>query len=137
MSICQTGLVNEKTRHIQLQRLSMACFSVYLRFRFPFPCGWYGLALPRWLVGLFMCLDNFNTSMRLMNCSLYYSPIKMRYFNGSRRALRVGAFPKNPTRRWRYQNKTIVLFFMDSSMAQWADRPLILTGILIHRPGLL
>ncbi len=70
MSICQTGLVNEKTRHIQLQRLSVACFSVYLRFRFPFPCGWYGRALPRWLVGLFMCLDNFNTSMRLINCSL-------------------------------------------------------------------
>ena len=23
---------------------------------------------------------------------------------------------KNPTRRWRYQNKTIVLFLMDSSM---------------------
>ena len=46
----------------------------------------------------------------------YYSPIKIRYFNGNRRALRVGAFPKNPTRRWRYQNKTIVLFFMDSSI---------------------
>ena len=30
MSICQTGLVNEKTRHIQLQGLGMACFSVYL-----------------------------------------------------------------------------------------------------------
>ena len=42
--------------------------------------------------------------------------IKIRYFNGHRRALRVGAFPKNPTRRWRYQNKTIVLFFMDPSM---------------------
>ena len=42
--------------------------------------------------------------------------IKIRYFNGNRRALRVGAFPKNPTRRWRYQNKTIVLFFMDPSM---------------------
>ena len=46
----------------------------------------------------------------------YYSPMKIRYFNGNRRALRVGAFPKNPTRRWRYQNKTIVLFLMDSSM---------------------
>ena len=40
----------------------------------------------------------------------YYSPIKIRYFNGNRRALRVGASHKNPTRRWRYQNKTIVLF---------------------------
>ena len=46
----------------------------------------------------------------------YYSPIKIRYFNGNRRALRVGASPKNPTRRWRYKNKTIVLFFMDSSI---------------------
>ena len=44
----------------------------------------------------------------------YYSPIKIRYFNGNRRALRVGAFPKNPTRRWRYQNKTIVLFLRKS-----------------------
>ena len=42
--------------------------------------------------------------------------IKIRYFHGNRRALRVGASHKNPTRRWRYQNKTIVLFFMDSSM---------------------
>ena len=40
----------------------------------------------------------------------YYSPIKIKYFNGNRRALRVGASHKNPTRRWRYQNKTIVLF---------------------------
>ena len=47
MNICQTGLVNEKTRHIQLQRLGMACFSDY--FRFPFPRGWYGRALPCWL----------------------------------------------------------------------------------------
>ena len=30
--------------------------------------------------------------------------------------MRVGASHKNPTRRWRYKNKTIVLFFMDSSM---------------------
>ena len=42
--------------------------------------------------------------------------ITIREFHGNRRALRVGAFPKNPTRRWRYQNKTIVLFFMDSSI---------------------
>ena len=49
----------------------------------------------------------------------YYSPIKMRYFNGSRRALRVGASHKNPTRRWRYKNKTIVLFLMDSSIRTW------------------
>ena len=42
--------------------------------------------------------------------------IKIRYFNGNRRALRVGASHKNPTRRWRYQNKTIVLFLMDSSI---------------------
>ena len=48
--------------------------------------------------------------------------IKIRYFNGNRRALRVGAFPKNPTRRWRYQNKTIVLFFMDSSMRYLCHR---------------
>ena len=41
--------------------------------------------------------------------------------NGNRRAMRVGAFPKNPTRRWRYQNKTIVLFFMDSSMKHGED----------------
>ena len=45
----------------------------------------------------------------------YSTPIKIGYFNGNRRALRVGAFPKNPTRRWRYKNKTIVLLFMDSS----------------------
>ena len=30
--------------------------------------------------------------------------------------MRVGASHKNPTRRWRYKNKTIVLFLMDSSM---------------------
>ena len=30
--------------------------------------------------------------------------------------MRVGASHKDPTRRWRYQNKTIVLFLMDSSM---------------------
>ena len=48
--------------------------------------------------------------------------IKIRYFHGNRRALRVGAFPKNPTRRWRYQNKTIVLFFMDSSMIRKRKR---------------
>ena len=46
----------------------------------------------------------------------YYSPIKIRYFNGNRRASRVGASHKNPTRRWRYKNKTIVLFLMDSSI---------------------
>ena len=43
-------------------------------------------------------------------CLSYYSPIKIRYFHGNRRALRIGASHKNPTRRWRYQNKTIVLF---------------------------
>ena len=31
--------------------------------------------------------------------------------------MRVGASHKNPTRRWRYKNKTIVLFFMDSSIS--------------------
>ena len=46
----------------------------------------------------------------------YYSPIKIRYFNGNRRALRVSASHKNPTRRWRYKNKTIVLLLMDSSI---------------------
>ena len=76
-------------------------------------------------------------SLGLQGLPLCSVRIKIRYFHGNRRALRVGVSHKNPTRRWRYQNKTIVLFFMDSSMAQWADRPLILTGILIHRPGLL
>ena len=33
------------------------------------------------------------------------------------------ASPKNPTRRWRYQNKTIVLFFMDSSIKRPASGP--------------
>ena len=70
MSICQTGLVNEKTRHIQLQGLGMACFFAYLRFRLPLPYGWYGFALPRWLIGLFIYLDSFKTSMILTNCSL-------------------------------------------------------------------
>ena len=58
MSICQIGSYNEKTRCIQLQRLSMACFSVYLRFRFPF-----SFTFP-WgrLAELFVCLDSFNTS---------------------------------------------------------------------------
>ena len=36
----------------------------YLRFRSSFPYGWYGLALPRWLVGLLRCLDSFKASMR-------------------------------------------------------------------------
>ena len=31
-----------------------------------------------------------------------------------RRALRAGASHKHPTRRWRYKNKTMALFFMDS-----------------------
>ena len=41
------GIDQRKTRHIQLQRLDMACFSDY--FRFPVPRGWYGRALPCWL----------------------------------------------------------------------------------------
>ena len=32
--------------------------------------------------------------------------------------MRVGASHKNPTRPWRYKNKTIVLFFMDSSISK-------------------
>ena len=36
--------------------------------------------------------------------------------------MRVGASHKNPTRRWRYKNKTIVLFLMDS----------IISGQLAH-----
>ena len=31
--------------------------------------------------------------------------------------MRVGTSHKNPTRRWRYKNKTIVLFLMDSSIS--------------------
>ena len=34
--------------------------------------------------------------------------------------MRVGASHKNPTRRWRYKNKTIVLFLMDSSIIMFA-----------------
>ena len=64
--------------------------------------------------------------------------IKIRYFNGNRRALRVSASHKNPTRRWRYQNKTIALFFMDSSMepAQWLQKSAVSPqNLLIPPPG--
>ena len=36
--------------------------------------------------------------------------------------MRVGASHKNPTRRWRYKNKTIVLFFMDSSIIYFSGK---------------
>ena len=77
MSICQTGLVNKKTRHIQLQRLSMACFSVYLRFRSPsrflfrgvgwlnFSCAWTALIL------LLYTLYLFGYSYIIENVKLY------------------------------------------------------------------
>ena len=55
--------------------------------------------------------------------------IKIRYFHGNRRALRVGVSYKNPTRRWRYQNKTIVLFFMDSSMIARSTSGFYETGV--------
>lgn len=46
--ICQTGLLNEKTRHIQLQRLGVVCFfyfcflipSLYRRYDLPYYVGW-------------------------------------------------------------------------------------------------
>ena len=40
----------------------------YLRFLFPLP--WVILPLPRWLIGLFMCLDSFSTSIRFVNYSM-------------------------------------------------------------------
>ena len=39
-------------------------------FRFLFPLPWVILPLPRWLIGLFMCLDSFSTSIRFANCSM-------------------------------------------------------------------
>ena len=58
--------------------------------------------------------------------------IKIRYFNGNRRALRVGASHKNPTRRWRYKNKTIVLFLMDSSITAFSALGTHADGELPH-----
>ena len=64
MRICQAELVNEKTRHIQLQGLGMAYFSAY--FRFPFPCGWYGLASPvGWAFQALGQLQNINETDKL------------------------------------------------------------------------
>ena len=37
-------------------------------FRFPLP--WVMVVFPRWLMGLFMCLDSFSTSIKLTNCSI-------------------------------------------------------------------
>jgi len=31
---------------------------------------WVILPLPRWLIGLFMCLDSFSTSIRFVNYSM-------------------------------------------------------------------
>ena len=74
---------------------------------------------------------------RSPSCLSYYSPIKIRYFNGNRRALRVGASHKNPTRRWRYKNKTLVLFLMDSSIIRKPDRKLSKLSIVRRASGFL
>jgi len=37
-------------------------------FRLPLP--WVMVVFPLWLMGLFMCLDSFSTSIRLTNCSI-------------------------------------------------------------------
>ena len=58
---------NEEIRRIQQILLDTAYFLAYLRFRFPFPCVM--LALPRWLMGLFMCFDSRSISISVINCS--------------------------------------------------------------------
>ena len=37
-------------------------------FRFPLP--WVMVVFPRWLMGVFRCLDSFSTSIKLTNCSI-------------------------------------------------------------------
>ena len=71
ISICTAGKIRltEKGSKGISSLVSPQRRSPFQRF-FRFPLPWVIVVFPRWLMGLFRCLDSFSTSIKLTNCSI-------------------------------------------------------------------